>query len=708
MIRWLKDLSVSQTLLGLFLVVALLCALTGSVGIGGMMRINGYAERLHTQRLVPVEQLSQASARLDDVLAASQARAAGGITASAALREVRTSRALAADSWRAVAATLDEPAAQVLVREIDDRMADAMRVLEDLEPLMQSGDRTALAAFHGTELQSAISGVQSPLSELLALQVQSASADAAAAREAFEQARRTTWLIVLLAISIALGLGWVVSRAITNALGQMRDAADRLARGDLDIHVTFESKGDVGRLADSFRRMADAQQAISAAAVEIAAGNLDVSVEPRSEQDVLARSFITLRDSVRNVTVEARALADAAVAGDLAKRGDVERFDGAYRDVVAGINGIIDGMTAPLNEAVQVLERLAGKDLTVRMKGSYQGDHARIMAALNTAMDHMEEALAQIAASADQVASAATQVGAGSQVLAHGTSEQASSLEEISASLQEMTSMTRQSAAHAQECDTLSESARGMAHEGVQSMARLADAMERIRASSDQTAKIVKTIDEIAFQTNLLALNAAVEAARAGEAGRGFAVVAEEVRSLALRSAEAARTTSDLIDGAVGSARDGAELSGVVAEQLRAIADRADQVRHVVGEIAGSAEQQSRGIAQITTSVEQVNAVTQTAAANSEESASASEELSSQSLVMRSLVGEFRLADIHASWQGGGIRHGMKSPRRFAVHRQGGNVSVRPNGDAPSMHPLHPESVIPFSDEEDLRTLEEF
>lgn len=591
MIRWLKDLSVAQTLLGLFLVVALLCALTGAVGIGGMMRISEHAERLHAQ--------------------------------------------------------------------------------------------------------------------LVELQVESVNADAEAAHAALDEARRTMWGIVLLATAIALGLGYVVSRAITNALGQMREAADRLASGNLEIEVTFESKGDVGRLAESFRRMAAAQKEIADAAVEIAAGNLDVTIEPRSESDVLTRSFITLRDSVRSVTAEARSLADAAVAGDLAKRGDVERFDGAYRDVVAGINGIIDGMTAPLNEAVQVLERLAAKDLTVRMSGTYQGDHARIKAALNAAMDHMEEALAQIAASADQVASAATQVGAGSQVLAHGTSEQASSLEEISASLQEMTSMTRQSAAHAQECDRLSESARGMAHEGVQSMERLAEAMERIRASSDQTAKIVKTIDEIAFQTNLLALNAAVEAARAGEAGRGFAVVAEEVRSLALRSAEAARTTSELIEDAIGSARDGSALTSVVAEQLRAIADRADQVRRVVGEIAGSAEQQSGGIAQITSSVEQVNAVTQTAAANSEESASAAEELSSQALVMRSLVGEFRLAD-HASWQGGGIRHGTVSPRRFSVRRQGGGVTVQPNGRVTPLPGARPESVIPFSDEDDLRTLEEF
>lgn len=707
MIRWLKDLGVAQTLLGLFLVVALLCWLAGLTGIGGMAQLNGYVERLHARRLVPVERLSQVSSQIDRVLGATQARVAGVIPVSEALQEVRTARRVTTEQWDALENALKDTATLSLVRDIDASMVEAKGSFDQLEALIASGDAAALAAFNTEELQLTLEPLHDRITSLLALQVRAASSDAAAAQSAYEITRLRTWLIVVLAIAIAMGLGWIVSKAITNALAQMRDAADLLARGDLDINVTFESKGDVGRLADSFRRMAAAQKEIAAAAVEISSGNLDVEVQTRSEQDVLAQSFITLRDAVRDVTAEARSLAHAAVAGDLARRGDVQRFRGAYRDMVSGVNDIIDGMTAPLNEAVVVLERLAQKDMTVRMGREYQGDHARIVAALNTAMDHMEEALAQITASADQVASAATQVGAGSQVLAHGTSEQASSLEEISASLQEMTSMTRQSAANAQECDNLSESARSIAYEGVHTMERLADAMERIRASSDQTAKIVKTIDEIAFQTNLLSLNAAVEAARAGEAGRGFAVVAEEVRSLAMRSAEAARTTADLIDGAVASARDGAQLSGAVATQLREIAARTDQVRGVVGEIATSAEQQSRGIAQITTSVEQVNAVTQTAAANSEESASASEELSSQALVMKSLVGEFQLANV-TPWRAGRGPVGPPAARRFGVNARTGAVTMKPNGKRLPLSGLHPESVIPFSDEEDLRTLEEF
>lgn len=524
-----------------------------------------------------------------------------------------------------------------------------------------------------------------------------------------EQTRTWIWALVLLTGTVSMGLGYIVSNAITNALSQMTDAANRLARGDLDITVRFESKGEVGMLAESFRRMARAQMEIANAAVQIASGDLNVEVEMRSDRDVLSESFIRLRDAVRELTSEANALASAATAGDLSRRGDAQRFHGAYRDLVQGMNNIIDAMTAPMTEAASVLERLAHKDLTVRMTGEYRGDHASIMAALNTAMDHMEAALAQIAASADQVASAATQVGAGSQSLAEGTSAQASSLEEISANLQELTSITRQNAQNARAGDDLSEAARAMAHQGVQSMARLAEAMERIRTSSDQTSKIVKTIDEIAFQTNLLALNAAVEAARAGEAGRGFAVVADEVRALAMRSADAAKTTSDLIDGAVAHARSGTELSSEVATNLREIAERADRVRGVVAEIAALGEQQSRGISQISAAVEQVNAVTQGAAANSEESASAAEELSSQALVMKSLVGEFDVAEMNLTRADRSRTRARPTvPRRFTVNDRNGATSARVNGHVPPAQRLRPETLIPFGDEDDLRTLEDF
>jgi methyl-accepting chemotaxis protein len=268
-----------------------------------------------------------------------------------------------------------------------------------------------------------------------------------------------------------------------------------------------------------------------------------------------------------------------------------------------------------------------------------------------------------VAAAVEQVASAAGEIGTGSQALAQGSSEQAGSLEEISSSLQEMDSVTHSASAGAKEARSLADGARASANQGLAGMQRMSEAMERIKVSSDSTAKIVKTIDEIAFQTNLLALNAAVEAARAGDAGKGFAVVAEEVRNLAMRSAAAAKTTADLIEESVQNAQSGVELNRQVLAQLEDIVRQADRVGEVMSGVAVSSGEQQTGIEQVTAAVEQVNQVTQQNAANSEESASASEELSGQAEELRALVSRFRLSNAGFN-RAGGSASGVSEDRR--------------------------------------------
>ena len=243
-----------------------------------------------------------------------------------------------------------------------------------------------------------------------------------------------------------------------------------------------------------------------------------------------------------------------------------------------------------------------------------------------------------LSAGAEQTASAAGQVASASQSFAQGASEQAASIEETSSSAEEMSSMCRQNAGNAGRARELSESASAGAEKGAEAMHRMSGAIEEIKKSSDETAKIIKTIDEIAFQTNLLALNAAVEAARAGEAGKGFAVVAQEVRHLAQRSAEAARNTADMIEESVKNADNGVGISREVSEAFDEIAEGNREVKNLIAEIATASHEQAQGIEQINTAVGQMDQVTQSNAAGAEESSSASEELNAQAEQLNRMV----------------------------------------------------------------------
>jgi methyl-accepting chemotaxis protein len=441
--------------------------------------------------------------------------------------------------------------------------------------------------------------------------------------------------------------------------------------------------------------------------MDVAEGDADTA-DVRGNFVMIGDGLNGTANAVRRLVQDSNDLSQAALKGELDTRADASKHEGEYRNVVQGINDTLEAVVKPVVEAAKALERIAERDLTTRIKGDYLGDHAKIKDALNTAVLNLDEALSQVAVGAEQVASASGQVSTGSQALAQGSSEQASSLEEISSSLQEMASMTKQNAANATEAKSLTDAGQASAVRGADSMQKLSGAMDKIKASSDATAKIVKTIDEIAFQTNLLALNAAVEAARAGDAGKGFAVVAEEVRNLAMRSAEAAKNTANMIEDSVKNADEGVTLNQEVIKNLEEINDQIKKVGEVMGEIAAASEQQSQGVEQVNTAVEQMNQVTQQNAASAEESASASEEMTSQATEMKALVESFDLTSARTGTRPGMQRATVHTAAPATAHAAAGLKKQQVHGTKGNGGKSKSADLIPFEESEKEPALQEF
>jgi methyl-accepting chemotaxis protein len=432
---------------------------------------------------------------------------------------------------------------------------------------------------------------------------------------------------------------------MTAPLQKTVEILQKISRGNFRHRLGLIRKDEIGLMAQAMDKLSDQMEHhVLADLQRIAKGDVHFEATvhgPRDEMaPVLNQTIRTLQLLVHEVT----GLAESAQKGKLGRRGDPSQFQGVYQEMVRGLNGALDSFLQPIEAAAKVLEQVAAGDLSSRVEGHYQGEHARITTAINSAVRNLDSSLWQVCQGAEQIASAGGQINSGSQSLSQSASLQASTLSEVSISMQEMASVSRQNLANAQAANGIAESASRNAQKGVESMHRLAESINQIRESTQATARIVKTIDEIAFQTNLLALNAAVEAARAGEAGKGFAVVAEEVRNLAMRSAESAKNTTQLIAESVQRSEQGVHVHQDVMQALQEINRQIQKVNEVMAQIAGASAQQNQGIEQINQAVNQMNQITQQVAASAEESASSAQELAGRSSEMLQLIDVFSLS----------------------------------------------------------------
>jgi methyl-accepting chemotaxis protein len=328
---------------------------------------------------------------------------------------------------------------------------------------------------------------------------------------------------------------------------------------------------------------------------------------------------------------------------------------------------IVRSITVPLSKTVEALEQVAEGDLTVVVDVNSEDELGVMARALNKAVERIHSTMQQVADSAANASSSSQQLAAASEAIASGAQEQAASLEETSASLEEITATVRQSADNAQQASQLAAGSKDSALQGQDVVSKAITAMSDINVASAKISDIISTIDEIAFQTNLLAVNAAVEAARAGEEGRGFAVVATEVRSLAQRSAVAAKEIKVLIQDTLRKVEAGSVLVNRSGETLQGIVGSVKRVTDIVSEIAAASGEQSTGIEQVNTAMTQMDQVTQSNSAQTEELSATAESLSEQAGQLLELVGTFTLSRGGQSQQGAFQAHAA-APAHSSSH----------------------------------------
>ncbi len=646
MLNLLRSVRVRARLTAAFGIILVLLVI---IGVGGVQRLGDTYARTR-EATGPTWQRTVAASQLFDAV---NAGVRGKLTlfavADSSLRLQATKDvAVARTGINAAYTTLDSLITDPIGIAALDAVKDARKVhvvAFDSAAVLADAGLTDLAQHHLTgEVLPTFDRYLRAIDALVALQGAQMEATGIASAEAYASGRRATVILVAAATLLGIWFAWSITGSITGPLARLTSAAQGVALGDLSTTIVRDGAADeLGELTGAFADVLDGERRMAESARRLASGDLNAAITPRGERDGLGAAMVELHQTLGALVRDTATLTAAAEAGQLSIRGDASRYHGVYAELIGGMNATLDALLGPVAATRVVLERLAARDLTARVTGEYRGDHATITRAVNTAADNLAETLQQVAASAEYVAGASSEITSGSQSLAQGASEQAGSLEEVSASLHEIAAMTRQTSANAREARQLASDSSTASAEGHARMARLTEAVTRIKQSSDDTAKIIKAIDEIAFQTNLLALNAAVEAARAGDAGRGFAVVAEEVRALALRSATAARQTADLVEGVVRNAEAGVEVNASVVEQLNAITMQAERVGIVTADIAAASEQQAQGVEQVNSAVEMMNSVTQQVAANAEEAASAAEELDGQARQLTELVSGFVL-----------------------------------------------------------------
>jgi len=696
-----KNLKLTTKMMLAFGVVLALMLVQGVAAFVGLNSLNGATTQVTGNVLPSVKAAGDLRSLIGEYRTTSyrqHVRASDAVKADAKTRsgQLETQIDQAVKAYAALVTSQDEKKAyDTFVKE----WAAAKQSYAEVQEMLDLGlPDDAVDTFIGTTRDQHTKAADA-LTALIAIVDREAQTASASADSTFTASSTLMIAMLLAGIVGGLALAWFFARAIAKAVGEAVRVANDVSAGKLDGRIDTSRTDEVGQLLAAMQRMQGQVQSVIEAQSEMAArhdegqisfrmddsafpgeygrmvrdtnalvashvavkmrlveimqryavGDLSMDMDRLpGEKAVLTQAMDTTKASLSAINAEIKRLASSAALGDFTLRGDVDQYQFDFRDMISDLNQLMETTDGNLAQVSALLQAIARGDLTARMEGDFHGVFATMRDDANATVAQLTDIVGRIQDASTSINTAAGEIASGNSDLSRRTEQQAANLEETAASMEELTSTVRQNAESARQANQLAIGAAGVASQGGEVVSKVVTTMRDIEHSSKKIADIISVIDGIAFQTNILALNAAVEAARAGEQGRGFAVVASEVRTLAQRSANAAKEIKGLIETSVDKVADGSALVNQAGATMGEIVSSVQRVTDIMAEISAASQEQSAGIEQVNQTITQMDETTQQNAALVEEASAAARSMEEQAQVLAESVSVFKL-DTHAA-----------------------------------------------------------
>ncbi|MBJ6800903.1 HAMP domain-containing methyl-accepting chemotaxis protein [Geomonas propionica] len=660
--KWFWDLKVGAKLITGFLIVSLITACVGALGIKNMGTISALTDQMYEKELLGTSHIKEANINLLYIARAEKnfLLATTPQERDRYLANVNKYKAKYQEELSIAKPLFYSEKGKALFRKLEAASDEWLKVQErviELGSKDRLNDKKDSVALSFGEARNKINVVDTTIDELTKVKQERSKAASDEAHTIYKSSLIVMIALVVFGVLAGIAIGLFLSRFISRALAKGVDAANKLAQGDLSFTIEETGKDETGQLLAAMR---------------------------------------TMIGSVKALVADAVMLSGSAVEGKLAVRADTSKHQGAYREVIEGVNGTLDAVITPLNVAAGCIDQISKGDMPEKITAEYKGDFNEIKNNLNALIDAMatitaaakevaggnltvaiversnkdelmrslanmveklSEVVNDVKSAADNVAAGSQQMSSGAEELSQGATEQAASAEEASSSMEQMSSNIRQNADNAMQTEKIAVKSAADAQEGEKAVFQTVTAMKEIAGK-------ISIIEEIARQTNLLALNAAIEAARAGEHGKGFAVVASEVRKLAERSQRAAAEISELSSSSV-------EVAETAGEMLATMLPDIQRTAGLVQEISAASKEQDCGAEQINKAIQQLDQVIQQNASAAEEMSATAEELANQSEQLQATISFFTVAGSHTRQAGPARAAATKVPVKKAATGKG-------------------------------------